>query len=93
MKVESTFPTLESSKKYQNSRRAKENSSDDDSRVIATGVGVDIRSKNQLNSVIKKNSPDDPIVSKKILDSLDLGFINFSQKERDTLAKIMNKQS
>lgn len=69
----------------------REKTSIENKQVIATGVGVDIRKKSQLNSVIKDNSPDDPIVSKKILDSLDLGFIKFNQKERDALAKIMNK--
>jgi hypothetical protein len=43
--------------------------------------------------VIKKNSPDDPLVSKKILDSLDVGMIQFSQKERDTLAKVLGAEA
>ena len=57
--------------------------------IIATGTGIDIRSKKTPENVIKENLPSDPIVAKKILDSLSLGFINFNQDERDTLANIL----
>jgi hypothetical protein len=57
--------------------------------IIATGTGIDIRSKKTPENVIKENLPSDPIVAKKIIDSLSLGFINFKQGERDTLANIL----
>ena len=56
---------------------------------LATGTGIDIRLKKAPNNIIKKNTPDDPIVAKKILDSLSLGLISFNQDERDTLANIL----
>ena len=42
---------------------------------------------------IKENNPDNPVVSKKVLDSLDMGMINFNQKERDTLAQILSDKA
>ncbi len=62
-------------------------------QLIATGVGVSIRHKGQGESVIGDNNPDSPIVSKKILDSLSLGLINFSQEERDCLASILSDKA
>jgi hypothetical protein len=59
------------------------------STVMATGTGIVVHDKNEVRGVIQKNDPSDPAVSKKILDSLDLGFIDFSQEERDVIAKIM----
>lgn len=61
--------------------------------IMATGTGIEIRTKSTPDSVIKQNRPDDPFVSKKVLDSLSLGLIDFSQAERDTLAKIMMKKA
>lgn len=58
-------------------------------KVIATGIGIDIRSKGQQENVIKDNDPDNPLVAKKVLDALSLDLINFNQKERDTLANIL----
>lgn len=66
---------------------------DSDKEIMATGTGVEIRTKSTPESVIKQNRPDDPFVSKKVLDSLNLGLIKFSQTERDTLAKIMMKKA
>ena len=63
------------------------------STTIATGTGIRIHDKNEVNNTIGKNQPNDPVVSKKILDSLSLGLINFSQKERDIIAKIMMNKS
>lgn len=62
-------------------------------QIIATGTGVIIRKSPFVDSPIKENKPNDPLVSKKILDSLDLGFIEFNQQERDALAKILNKHN
>lgn len=42
---------------------------------------------------IKENNPENPVVSKKVLDSLSLGMVNFNQKERDTLATILSQKS
>lgn len=61
--------------------------------LIATGIGISIRHKGQGESVIGDNNPDSPIVSKKILDSLSLGLINFSQEERDCLATILSDKA
>ncbi|MCK5882078.1 MAG: hypothetical protein KAG61_00195 [Bacteriovoracaceae bacterium] len=57
--------------------------------IIATGVGIDIRSKGTFESVIKDNNPDDPIVSKKVLDALSLNLIKFNQREREALSAIL----
>lgn len=62
-------------------------------QILATGIGVDIRSPSTLDSAIKENRPNDPMVPKKVLDALDIGLINFSQKERDTLADILMGQA
>ncbi len=61
----------------------------DAKKIIATGTGISIRKKGAPAHVISKNDPKDPLVSKKILDSLNLGLINFDQRERDTIAKIL----
>ena len=69
-------------------------------RIMATGTGIKINIKESLDrkdqieknfSVLENNDPKDPLVSKRILDSLDIGLIKFNQKERDALARIMNK--
>ncbi len=65
----------------------------DPSSILATGIGIDIRSKGTPENVVKENNPDDPIVSKKILDALSLDLISFSQKERDTLASILGDKA
>ena len=57
--------------------------------LIATGIGIDIRHKGAAESVVKENDPNDPLVAKKVLDALSLDLINFSQKERNTLASIL----
>lgn len=55
---------------------------------------VEAHAKKIEHLKVEKNSPNDPTVSTKVLDSLNLGMINFNQKERDTLATIMaNKAS
>lgn len=61
--------------------------------ILATGTGIDVRIKGEARNAIKKNDPRDPTVATKILDSLDLGIINFSQRERDALAKILMGQA
>lgn len=50
---------------------------------------VEITTKKIEHFQVQENSPDNPEVSKKVLDSLNMGMINFNQKERDTLATIM----
>lgn len=60
------------------------------SNVIATGIGISIRHKGEPENVIQKNDPKDPLVAKKILDSLNLGLINFDQRERDGIAAILS---
>ena len=62
---------------------------------IATGLGIAIRDKVELSNPnpIQKNNPENPLVSKKILDALDLGLIDFTQDERDAIAKIMMGRS
>lgn len=60
--------------------------------VMATGTGLVVEDKVAIKSDIKKNDPSDPLVAKKILDSLDMGFINFKQEERDALDSILNKK-
>lgn len=60
--------------------------------IISTGIGIDIHNKFKPSNVVKDNHPNDPLVAKKILDSLDLGFINFSQREREAIASILNEK-
>lgn len=62
-------------------------------QLIATGIGVSIRYKGEGESVVADNNPDSPLVSKKILDSLNLGLINFSQEERDVIATILSEKA
>ena len=60
--------------------------------IVATGTGISIKSKMEADNILQRNDPADPLVAKKILDSLSLGFINFSQQERDAIAKILNEE-
>ena len=50
-------------------------------------VKVDIKPRERFS--ISENNPDNPQVSTKVLDSLNSNMINFSQEERDTIAKIL----
>lgn len=61
--------------------------------VIATGIGLDIRSKGTSENIVKENNPDDPIVAKKVLDALSLDLIRFSQKEREALSSILGEKA
>lgn len=54
-------------------------------------VVVDI--KKLQNISISKNNPQDPTVATKVLDSLNSGIINFSQQQRDAIAKVMARQA
>jgi hypothetical protein len=54
---------------------------------------IQINSKKNDTLIVAKNTPSDPTVSTKVLDSLNLGMINFNQKERDTLATIMGDKA
>ena len=38
---------------------------------------------------ISGNNPADPTVSTKVLDSLNMGMVNFTQEQRDTFAKVL----
>lgn len=61
--------------------------------IISTGIGVSIRHKGEGENVIGDNNPESPLVSKKILDSLSLGLVNFSQEERDCIATILSDKA
>lgn len=91
MKVQST----EHIQKLYNSGKKPETKANAESKgeVIATGIGISIRHKGDSENVIQQNSPTDPLVSKKILDALDLGLVNFEQGERDALASILYEQA
>lgn len=54
-------------------------------------VQVDIRKHKSFK--VSENKPEDPTVSTKVLDGLNAGMINFSQKQRDVLAKIMSEKA
>jgi uncharacterized Zn finger protein len=54
---------------------------------------VEISSKKPEQFRVANNSPNDPTVPTKVLDSLNLGMINFNQQERDTLATIMSEKA
>ena len=61
--------------------------------ILATGVGLSVQDQKVVNNILKGNNPSDPLVAKKILDSLDLGFINFNQRERDAIAAILGAKA
>lgn len=91
MKVQSTehIQKLYNSGKKAPVKPAKEEKGE----IVATGIGISIRHKGESENVIQKNSPTDPLVSKKILDALDLGLVTFKQEERDALATILHEQA
>lgn len=53
-------------------------------------VYISIKDHNDVKVQVESNRPKDPVVAKKVLDSLSTGMISFSQKERDTIASILN---
>ncbi len=63
------------------------------SETQTADIKVELNSKPTEHFKISENSPNDPTVSTKVLDSLNMGMINFSQKERDVLATIMSEKA
>ena len=78
-------------KKHLEARSKKNNSLYSDKHP--TEDKVDIKSKRVEHYAISKNSPEDPTVSTKVLDSLSTGMIDFSQEQRDVLATIMSEKA
>jgi hypothetical protein len=60
-------------------------------KKVEDKVEVQIKKIDHLK--VAKNDPNDPTVSTKVLDSLNTGMINFSQKQRDAIATIMSEKS
>lgn len=58
---------------------------------ISPDVIVDIKKID--NFTIRDNNPKDPTVATKVLDGLKSGIINFSQDQRDTIAKVLSHQA
>ena len=54
---------------------------------------VEIRAKKIERMSVEKNSPDNPRVATKVLDSLSTGMVNFSQDQRDVLATILAERA
>ena len=54
---------------------------------------VEIHFKKMDHLKVQKNDPTDPMVSAKVLNSLNSKFIDFSQKERDTISTIMQNKA
>lgn len=45
------------------------------------------------NFSVSQNNPKDPTVATKVLDSLSTGVVNFSQSQRDAIAKVLSRQA
>ena len=60
---------------------------------IVTDDRLELQSPRKPFFKISHNNPDDPTVSTKVLDGLSSGMINFSQNQRDVLAKIMSDKA
>lgn len=54
---------------------------------------VEVRFKKIDHLKVGDNNPDRPLVSTKIIDSLNSGMIKFDQKERDVIAKILESRA
>jgi hypothetical protein len=54
---------------------------------------VHISVKPHQRMSVGQNSPKDPTVPTKVLDSLDSGMIDFSQEQRDVIAKILSEKA
>lgn len=61
--------------------------------LIMPSENITLSKKTTEHFKIKNNSPDDPQVSTKVLDSLNSSMINFSQDQRDTLATILSNRA
>lgn len=60
---------------------------------LSKDIKLEIRANIIPEYSIQENNPSDPLVSKKILDSLNSGIINFDQDERDHISSILNKKA
>lgn len=57
------------------------------SNELKPAVNVQIRKIDNLK--VSKNNPSDPTVATKVLDGLNSGMIDFSQTQRDAIAKVL----
>lgn len=50
---------------------------------------VQVQIRKMENLKVAKNNPSDPTVATKVLDGLNSGMIDFSQNQRDAIAKVL----
>lgn len=59
--------------------------------IDSPDVIVNVRKLEKLS--VSQNNPKDPMVATKVLDGLSTGTINFSQSQRDAIAKVLSRQA
>ena len=69
------------------SKKPISNPKESASNELKPAVNVQIRKIDNLK--VSKNNPSDPTVATKVLDGLNSGMIDFSQTQRDAIAKVL----
>ena len=87
MRISPESPSQFIQSKSKENFKIHSNSNANRTNEIAPAVNVQIRKIDNLK--VSNNNPSDPTIATKVLDGLDSGMIDFSQTQRDAIAKVL----